>query len=372
MKQRVDLESFFKEEWHWFAAGAGVLMFAAAAALAFLLLGVDPGQAADDALGATGSRDAKDTGVVEINMDRYVSARKATASPSLVAEPSDAHASFLASGRRVYCESGEAPGGRKACALPIPFGAKVCPHCGVKQPEEMKVVLDADKDGLPDEYEKKYGLDPKNAADANEDKDGDGFTNAEEYEAGTDPTDPDSHRDYLDFLEIVPPLENTLLPFVFDRMTPTPSGMKFFFRDPKKRNVYGQRGTTYPVLMGAEVGKTGFFVKSFEEKKKKVAIPGSNVTKDKDVSTVTVERASDGKRITLRVENPRFEAVDKKAKLRYSRGGERMFTVAPGDEFKLDRNTYKVVGIERNGKKAHVSVEDVRTGAKRNMETLEH
>jgi len=45
---------------------------------------------------------------------------------------------------------------------------------------------DADHDGMPDSWEKKQGLNPKDAADGPQDKDGDGFTNVEEYLNGTD------------------------------------------------------------------------------------------------------------------------------------------------------------------------------------------
>lgn len=48
--------------------------------------------------------------------------------------------------------------------------------------------MDSDGDGMPDEWEKKYGLDPKNASDAMKDTDGDGYVNLEEYLNGTDPT----------------------------------------------------------------------------------------------------------------------------------------------------------------------------------------
>jgi len=47
---------------------------------------------------------------------------------------------------------------------------------------------DTDKDGMPDEWEGRYGLDPKDASDNAKDKDGDGYTNVEEYLNGTDPT----------------------------------------------------------------------------------------------------------------------------------------------------------------------------------------
>lgn len=40
---------------------------------------------------------------------------------------------------------------------------------------------DADSDGMPDEWETKHGLNPKNAADASLDRDNDGYTNIEEY-----------------------------------------------------------------------------------------------------------------------------------------------------------------------------------------------
>lgn len=40
---------------------------------------------------------------------------------------------------------------------------------------------DADRDGMPDEWENKHGLDPDDAADASKDRDGDGYTNIEEF-----------------------------------------------------------------------------------------------------------------------------------------------------------------------------------------------
>ena len=42
---------------------------------------------------------------------------------------------------------------------------------------------------MPDEWEQRYGLDANNADDNSSDKDGDGYTNVEEYLNGTDPTE---------------------------------------------------------------------------------------------------------------------------------------------------------------------------------------
>ena len=50
------------------------------------------------------------------------------------------------------------------------------------------VPADTDNDGMPDKWEKKYGLKPNDAADNAQDTDGDGYTNVEEYLNSTDPT----------------------------------------------------------------------------------------------------------------------------------------------------------------------------------------
>jgi hypothetical protein len=65
-----------------------------------------------------------------------------------------------------------------------------------------KPYADADKDGMPDGWETKHGLNPNDASDAAEDKNGDGYTNIEDFLNGLDPTAPKTEwpapRNYRD------------------------------------------------------------------------------------------------------------------------------------------------------------------------------
>ncbi len=85
------------------------------------------------------------------------------------------------------------------CGNILPFNQKACPFCGQDQgplqDELPKVaIVDRDQDGMSDEFEYQYDfLDPKVAGDAERDHDGDYFTNLEEFEAKTDPSDKTSH-----------------------------------------------------------------------------------------------------------------------------------------------------------------------------------
>jgi len=57
------------------------------------------------------------------------------------------------------------------------------------------IDLDSDNDGMPDAWEVANGFNPLDPSDAATDADGDGLTNRQEYELGTDPRDSDTDGD---------------------------------------------------------------------------------------------------------------------------------------------------------------------------------
>lgn len=71
------------------------------------------------------------------------------------------------------------------------FGGVWGDHSGIIDTQEsvggwpdlksIPAPADHDQDGMPDKWEKENGLNPVNAEDRNDDKDGDGYTNLEDY-----------------------------------------------------------------------------------------------------------------------------------------------------------------------------------------------
>ena len=220
MISRFGNKNFFAAHYDWIAAGVGLLALAAGAVFFALSLGEDPDVEAAAEVRSIERLKPSETGVKSVDMAGYQSALTATRKPAVLAAVSEKGESFLASERRVLCSK---------CKKAIPGDVKVCPvcpFCGTKQEEEKKIVVDADGDGLPDEWEARYGLSSNNPADANADTDGDGFTNLEEFLAKTDPTDRSDHPDYLDSLSIVLPLQETKMPFVFRTANKIPGGWR--------------------------------------------------------------------------------------------------------------------------------------------------
>ncbi len=88
---------------------------------------------------------------------------------------------------------------------------------------------DEDSDGMADEWELTFALDPNDSADAAQDPDVDGFTNLEEYQAGTDPTDGTDGR---------PPIESVLRGPYLQQGTPETLLVKWRTDYPTTAGVY--------------------------------------------------------------------------------------------------------------------------------------
>ena len=367
MITRAGSKGFFAAHYDWLAVGVGVIALGVGIAFYVSALGEDPDEAAAEAVARIDRANSEKTGVTAIDMSAFQSATSLVRKPVLLSDVGERTESFLASERRVLCKCGKAISGDVKL---VP----ACPYCGEKQEEEKKVVLDADGDGLPDEWEKKYGLNVNDASDANADSDNDGFTNLEEYAAKTNPKDPKDHPDYLDSLAVVLPLKETYMPFVFRKATKIPSGWRCEFFAPTRTDDYGRKGATLTAVIGEEIADTGFVLKGHEAKTAKKAIKGGEgLTKTVDASEVVVVRKSDGKQITLVVQEGKQvkpAPVDVQATLRYERGTVKTFEVTPGAEITLNGTKYRISGIKAAGKGAKVTVENVLSGKSRTLEAL--
>jgi hypothetical protein len=368
MISRSGKDNFFKAHYDWIAAGAGALALVAAAAFYVSALGDDPEAMAGAEAARVERMKSAETGVKPLDMSVLDVAMRTTKTPPSVSEVSEKSASFLASERRVLC---------KKCKKAIPGNVKEYPvcECGEKQEEEKVVVLDADNDGMSDEWENKFGLNTQSAADASDDVDGDGFSNLEEFQAKTDPKDGASHPDYLDYVKINLPLKETYMPFIFRKANKIPSGWRCEFFAPNRRDDYGRRGATLTAVIGEAIADTGFVVKGYEAKSMRKAFKGGEgvMTRMVDISEVTLERKSDSKKVVLVVsDSPKAKPapVDVQATLFYERDG-RTFDVVAGAEITLNGCKYKVAEIKREGKGAKVTVAEIKTGKKRTLQALE-
>lgn len=360
-------ENFIVAHYDWIATAVGAVALVAAAAFYVIAIGDDPEELAATEAANVDAMGRRETGVKPVEMTDYTTATGMTRNPTKVAEVAEKSASFLASERRVKCKCGRVISG-DVKAVPK------CPYCGEKQAEEPVIVLDADGDGLPDAWEKKYALNPHDAADANEDTDKDGFTNAEEFAAKTDPTDPKDHPDYLDSLTVTLPLKQTYLPFAFTKANQIPGGWRLEFYDPNKKDHYG-RGTTITAKIGEEIGDYGYVLKGYETKSEKRAIKGSTLMRPVDVSEAKIERKADKKELTLVIALSKKAIkpvpTDVQATLLYQRGTAKNFDVVPGSEIDLNGTTYKIVGVKAVGKGAEVTVAQEKTGKTKVIRALE-
>ena len=380
----VSKQNFIKDHYDWLVAFVGLALLAG---VVFLFVSSD-NLSEEDARSACEAelkqRKPVHKDVAAADFSVLDKVRNDMEAPSLLQVPSDKAGNFLASECRVYCQNPDVA----ACHKPIPFKSKECPYCGFKQRSEddMEAVrggVDADNDGMPDAWELKFGLNPNDPADAKKDADGDMFTNFEEYEAKTDPKNPESHPEFLDFLALASDLRTEELPFMFKMATPIPSGHRLTFvataRNQEKKPVIGD--AVVKGMATAEVGKevvfelmkikyvkgraqddkvkTGWRVVKYDKKEDRVLKPGTEQKVLVDVSTAELERIRDKRTITVQVGVRKPVAIEEQIDLVWNRGEGKKFTVTAGSEFSLVNRKYKVKKLAKDGNACKVTIEDL-------------
>ena len=357
-------ENIFKAHWEWFVALAGIGVLGAA--IWFYLPTLT--ESADDVASGCDAqiRNARPAheGVKPADMSMLYAAMRSVRTPPALAEVDAKKASFLASERRIFCKAADGAGG-KSCGRPIPAESATCPFCGVSQPAIVKVEIDSDHDGMPNDWEIKYGLNADDPRDAAADKDGDGFTNLEEYEAKTDPTDPKSHPDYLDFVRVQGTLKQTFLPFYFKQANPI--GGNTYRLTFQRLDVKG----VYDRMLLAKVGDpikssdgkfdTGYVSRNYSIKEVEVpAYKGSEMMKKVKVGFADIERVKDGKKLTLREGTTRIP-VETQVDIVYEREGGKTFTVFTGAEFDIHGVKYLIKKLGVKDGKPVVTIEEAET-----------
>jgi hypothetical protein len=379
MISRNGKDNFFTAHYDWIVLGVGALALVGAVAFYVVSIGDDPDEAVSRAVSEVEKAKPAEIGVESVDMTAFSAATNLVLSPLKLATIQEKYESFLASERRVKCSKcGEVLRG-DVKAMPK------CPACGTPQEAEKVVVLDADGDGIPDEWEKANGLSSSDPADASLDSDGDGFTNLEEYLAKpkTNPQDPKDHPDYLDSVKIQLPLKETYMPFIFLEARPVGKSWRCEFFSPTGKDDYGHAGCPFTAMVGDEIiqrtistnkAHSGFVLKEYVKKSDKRARDGMNAMISVDVSEAVVERKSDGKVVRLvKAEGKRTKPapVDVQATLLYERGSVRTFEVVPGMEIDLSGSKYRIVSVKAVGKGAEVVVENAISGKKTTIKALE-
>ena len=357
-------ENFFKAHWDWLAMGGGVAVLATSLAVLMGRLGVSPEDGAMRCEMRLKAAKPAHEGVAPADMTIFNSVLRTAKVPPSMMEIDPLKGSFLASGTRIVCKAEKDAVGAdgkpvKGCGRPVPIDMKACPYCLVVQ--DTGITKEEEGVKRMREWSARYGVDVVKNPDVDSDKDG--FTDGEEYEFASkggisDPKDSNSHPDYLDSLFVMGEMQQTVLPFYLERVSPIPGGFRFSFRDFTKKNAYGQ-AMVYSVLKGEEIGKTGFSVAKHEKRIEERVVPGTKgkMKRKVEVSIVELVRKSDGKKVLAHM-GERKVPVERQVELVFRRGEEKRFTVKPGDSIKLFSREYQIVSFGGDVKAPEVKIAD--------------
>lgn len=221
------------------------------------------------------------------------------------------------------------------CERPVLYTATNCSFkaCGAVQPPDRSDVIDANVNGIPDDWEKKFSLFAMDPKEVESDHDGDGFTAREEFEGDSDPRDSASHPSLVKKMSVVEikPIDFQMIFKAVNR-----AGTNLIFQINLRAN-----GRTFYKKIGEDA--EGFTLAEYDAK----AAEGP---------TLTLERS--GKKISL-IKGHKVPRDDYEIKIASPLPGLPK-TVRPDVEFEFKEGKYRVKKVDIQG--ARVLINDVLRG----------
>ena len=187
---------------------------------------------------------------------------------------------------------------------------------------------------VPNEWFEQYGLPIADADVLDQDPDGDGFTNLDEWQGHTNPTDPQSHPPYTSKLKLKSSSQEPFRLVFSSRM-----------EDTFAINTIDLRQPTQFVKIGDNIAGTHFKVAKFTEKTAK-----DKYGTDEDVSELTLENTETHQQLTLVKEQVAI-SPESVATFVYTWKGRKEFVVKKDQEFSLPPETdikYKLIDVQPN------------------------
>ncbi len=225
-----------------------------------------------------------------------------------------------------------------ACGLPIKLDEKICHFCNTQQPDgSVAADWDSDKDGMPDSWEKLYGLNPLDPLDASGDLDKDNFTNLEEFLAGTNPTDPKSRPPLIDFLK-AQKINAIRFPYELKSKSSLGSGAYSF-------QINEGTSRTYFIKIGDEVNKSGYKAVSFTNTMVAVKTKGM-ADRMKEVIVLKLSNGEDEVEL-IEDGGPVWNSFEVTLICEKERGAEPII-VKQREAFTFDGEKYTMVRISKN------------------------
>jgi hypothetical protein len=185
---------------------------------------------------------------------------------------------------------------------------------------------------VPNDWFEKYSLPIEDADALDQDPDKDGFTNLDEWQGNTDPTNKDSHPDYVTKLHLVSATEEPFR-YVFSSRIKDKFGI----------NTIDQSEPTQFLKVGDVIRGTDFKIVKFTEKRAR-----NRYGINEDVSELLLEHQDSHAQVTL-VKGKVATSPQSVATFVYTWGGRQEFEVRKDQEFSLkpvEEIKYKLVNVQ--------------------------